>query len=222
MHRIFLPAAFLTIPAICLSQSPNSSSTLKVTTRLVYVDVVVRDASGRVVQGLTKRDFRISEDGHPQQLDFFRVQSAVIAASPSSAAAGSAHPASGETFSNIPDPGASAGAINLVLLDLLNTPALDQLYARRQMLKFLQDLPAGRELALFVLSDRLRLIQNFTASSDQLAAAAKLLNPKDLRLIRSGDNRQQTADYFATFADAVGRDPGGDHRTARLSSAGRG
>ena len=32
---------------------------LKVTTRLVYVDVLVRDKSGNVVRGLTQQDFRI-------------------------------------------------------------------------------------------------------------------------------------------------------------------
>src|SRR6187455_2922435 len=41
---------------------------------LVSVDVVVRDSSGNVVQGLTAKDFTVREDGKPQRVDTFSFQ----------------------------------------------------------------------------------------------------------------------------------------------------
>jgi len=43
-------------------------------TSLVTVDVVVRDASGAVVRGLTAADFTLLEDGRPQTIDTFTFQ----------------------------------------------------------------------------------------------------------------------------------------------------
>src|ERR1035438_10183712 len=59
-----------------------------------------------------------------------------------------------------------AGAVTMILLDLLNTPSADQQYARQQLLKFLKTKTESRQFALCTLtSDRaayLRLLQGFT------------------------------------------------------------
>ena len=52
-----------------------------------------------------------------------------------------------------------SGSVNMLLFDLVNTPSQEQLYAREQMLKFLKALPSGQQIALFVLTDRLHMIQ---------------------------------------------------------------
>ena len=71
--RVF---AVLLIPAIALAESvPDNSAppaTIQITSRIVYVDVVVRDGYGRIVRGLTEKDFRVLEDGKLQKIDFFR------------------------------------------------------------------------------------------------------------------------------------------------------
>jgi len=53
------------------AQDLPNGGTFRLTSRLVYVDVVVRDRSGQVVRGLTQQDFKIEEDGKQQKLDFF-------------------------------------------------------------------------------------------------------------------------------------------------------
>jgi VWFA-related protein len=97
----------------------------------------------------------------------------------------------------------------MILFDLVNTPQLDQLYARRQLLKFLRELPQGQQIALFLLSDRLHMLQSFTASSDRLIAAATAVAPKDFHLIRSPEQTMADADLLTNLAKALGRDPGG-------------
>jgi VWFA-related protein len=208
MSRLALLFTALSLPAAAFPQSapvPATPTNLRVSTHLVYLDVVVRDAAGQPVHGLTKSDFKVQEDGRTQQVDFFAAHSGQPQTE--KALANSAPQNDGRTFTNIPAHTSNSGSINILLFDLLNTPQLDQLYARRQMLRFLQTLPPGQQLALFVLSGRLQMIQNFTGSSDQLAAAAKLIDAKDLRLIRSSGEKTQDADYFADFAAAVGRSP---------------
>ena len=52
--------------------TPRFESSAGVT--IVSVDVVVRDAAGNVVRGLTAKDFVVSEDGKPQTISTFSFQ----------------------------------------------------------------------------------------------------------------------------------------------------
>jgi VWFA-related protein len=173
-----------------------------VTSRLIYVDVVVRDGRGQPVHGLTEQDFKIEEDGRAQKIDFF---SAHAGEEKGAGAAPLALPP--DEFSNVPARQGSP-AVNMVLFDLLNTPETDQIYARRELLKFLRELPSGQQVALFILSDRLHVIQSFTSSSDRLATAAAAIDPKDFHFLRSPSQKMSDDDFLANFAAAMGRDPG--------------
>jgi VWFA-related protein len=185
------------------AQDLPDGGNISITSRLVYVDVVVRDGRGNVVRGLTQQDFKIEGDGHAQKIDFFAAHSydEVSAKQSKSAATSPQHPAQ---FSNVAGQGAPSGAINIILFDLLNTPALDQLYARRQLLKFLMDLPPGQRTALFILADSLKMLQGFTDSSDRLQQAARLINPRDFGLIRSQSETMRDSDFTASLAGKVG------------------
>src|SRR5215467_4195313 len=53
---------------------PSSSTpTLSVDARLVNLPVVVRDKKGALVQNLTKEDFTLQVDGHPQSIRYFDI-----------------------------------------------------------------------------------------------------------------------------------------------------
>jgi len=163
----------LLLPALAAAQSARPApTTIQVTSRIVYVDVVVRDGAGHIVHGLTKKDFRVFEDGKPQHIDYFAVHSY-------NPAAPAPKPASSLAFSNTGKPGQSS-AVTILLFDLLNTSTRQQLVACEQMLKFLKALPPGRRISLFTLTDRLQMIQSFTGSPQLLAAAAKMLKPVDV------------------------------------------
>jgi VWFA-related protein len=193
----------LLIPVVTFAQSaPPPPTTIQVTALMVYVDVVVHDSSGHLVRGLTQNDFRVFEDGKPQKIDFFAAHTYDI-----NAPAPAAPPPANNVFSNVPEQ-KQTGPVNIILFDLVNTAPGDQQYARKQMLDFLKALPPGQRLALFVLSDQLHIFQSFTGSSDLLVAAAKLINPKDMRLYQSDAELQRDIDYLGRMQNALGRDPG--------------
>jgi VWFA-related protein len=198
--------AVLLSPTLALAQTAPAAAdnTIRITSRIVYVDVVVHDSSGHLVRGLTQNDFKVLEDGKPQQVDYFAVHSYDIGA-PRPAAP---PPVAKNVFSNVPVSG-PAGSVNIVLFDLVNTAPADQQYARKQMLDFLKALPPGQQVALFVLSDQLHMFQSFTGNSDLLVAAAKLINPKNMRLYQSDAEQQREIDNLGIMQNALGgRDPG--------------
>jgi VWFA-related protein len=66
--------------ALCFAAAPSAQQappaaqkrpTFRGNTQIVSVDVIVRDASGAVVKGLTAADFEILEDGKPQDIRSF-------------------------------------------------------------------------------------------------------------------------------------------------------
>ena len=155
--------------------------TFKVSTKAVTVDVVVTDSKGHPIRGLLQQDFKLEEDGKFQDIRYFReftdpetraaaATDAVTAPVPTPPAKSSPSVFSNDTHA--PDP----GAVTLVLFDLLNTPTADQVYARQQLIKFLESKPKYAQFALCTMSageSRLRLIQGFTPDETLLLAAAK-------------------------------------------------
>jgi VWFA-related protein len=196
-------------PALALSQNAaNPPETIHVTGRIVYVDVVVRDRSGQIVRGLTQQDFRLEEDGKPQTIDFFSAHTYDAAPAAhlqrSSMLAKPGGPIA--DFSNVPLEGEQTGAVNIILFDLANTAAEDQVEAHKQLVKFLRALPSGQKVALFALTDKLTMIQSFTGSSDRLIEAARQIDPKDAGFILSKASQMQAED---TVAEAARQSRGG-------------
>jgi VWFA-related protein len=69
------------------------------------------------------------------------------------------------------------GPLYVLLLDLVNTEADDEIYARQQLLEFISGKPAGTRFAIFVLSDGLHLLQGFTDDRNQLYAVLDPAHP---------------------------------------------
>jgi VWFA-related protein len=92
-----------------------------------------------------------------------------------------------------------SSAVTILLFDLLNTATSNQLVARKQMLKFLQELPPGRPVSVFTLTDHLQMIQSFTGSPDLLTAAAEMLKPFDLHHMPSQEEVQEDQNRAREF-----------------------
>jgi VWFA-related protein len=134
--------------------------TLQMHVPLVVEDVVVQDRNNQPIHGLKAADFTVTEDGKPVTPQNFEEHSAVTAAQ---AAAAPAPPDLGmNVFSNLPAAPVNS-ALNILLLDALNTPMEDQMYVRQQMLKYLKNLPPGQRIAIFGLGLRLYLLQGFNS-----------------------------------------------------------
>jgi VWFA-related protein len=78
------------------------------------------------------------------------------------------------------------------------------------MIRFLEDLPPGRQTALFVLGTHLQMVQGFTGSTDRLVAAAKAIGAR-ASTVESTGGTQQDSDLGAAFAAAVGRSASGQN-----------
>lgn len=206
------PAPAQTTPSASAPQEEEPGLVLQETVRRVVVDVVVTDDHGHAVPGLTADDFRIFEDGKPQATRQFEVHTS------SEVVALSARPAvlPANTFVDLP---ASAEAVRapltVILFDALNTPLREQIYARQQMLKFLEQIPVGSRTAIFVLSDRLHLLQGFSGEREVLVAAARRQGPvpdKAGLLESTDDNGLSTsplsAQAQASAMSAAGTGPG--------------
>jgi VWFA-related protein len=151
---------------------------------LVLVDVVVDD-HGKPVQALKQNAFHILEDGREQSIFSFEEHGTEAAAAPDTHA-GEAGELTPGMYTNLPAY-PEQGAVNVLLLDALNTPVSDQMRVRREMIEYMGKIKPGTTLAIFTLTSRLRMISGFTTNVAELALlmtspransqATALLNP---------------------------------------------
>jgi VWFA-related protein len=140
----------------------------------VIVDVVVTDAAGKPVHGLSQQDFAVTEDNVPQRVVSFDVHDFD---SVSDSLPPNLPPLPVNTFLNLPKV-PERGPLYVLLLDLVNTETQDQMWSRQQLLKFVDSKPVGTRFEVFVLSDELRLVQGFTSDRNLLFAALDPQHPK--------------------------------------------
>lgn len=62
---------FLNVPAYCQEANGQAATTVAVDVNVVTLPVTVRDKKGQIVRNLTKDDFVLQEDGHPQVIKYF-------------------------------------------------------------------------------------------------------------------------------------------------------
>src|ERR1035437_6225739 len=139
-------------------------------TNRVLVDISVTN-KGQPVRGIEKGRFHIFEDGKEQPVLSFEEQKLGITAPVAPHAA-----LPPNVYNNAPQY-PPATAVNVLLLDGLNTPVQDQMQVRKQMIAYLGKIAPGTPMALFTLSSRLRLVQGFT--QDPTAIVKAVNNPQE-------------------------------------------
>ncbi len=81
----------------------------------------------------------------------------------------------------------ASSALNVVLLDALNTNLPHQAYVRDQMIRYLEKMPEGQPVAVYALSTKLTLLQDFTDDPAVLKKVAK--DTEDESFAAAGQSR---------------------------------
>ncbi len=173
MHRsfasslaLFLAFASFSIHANAQEAPANSGVTLKATSNLVVVDVVVTDGHHNPVHDLHASDFNLEENGAAQHIRNFEEHRYTASAKP--IAMPTLAPGVFTNYSPLP----TDGPLNILLVDTLNTPMQDQSYLHSQLLKFIKTAHPNQRMAIFGLTNtRLILLQGFTADPELIRAA---------------------------------------------------
>jgi len=194
-------------PSLPQAEGTPTNPVFRSTSRLVQVDVVVTDKQGRPIPGLNQSDFTVLQDGKPQVVHVFEahVGKPVNQATTVDATAPKLPP---HTYSNHPNE-ATADSWTIVLFDLLNTPTAAQEYARTELLKLLHAAPNGRPVALYVLTNKLAMVQGFTDDPEKLVKAAESMMPAHSHVLTTEAQRQHTegqAQYIV--AESMASAPG--------------
>ncbi len=175
-------------------------------TRLVQVEVVVRDAHGPVT-GLGKDDFTVFDQGKPQRIDVFRAGQT-----------GTGTPAApltpGVVSNRVNRLGESLPSATVVLFDQLNTRFDLKAYAGKGVLKLLRSLGPDDRAAIYALGKNLHVLQDFTDDPGKLLAAVTHLDSgRDLM-------PANVTDALADFpVDMAGQIDAGGRRESRGSVA---
>jgi len=177
LHQIILMsvlALITAVPAIARAQETAStipSVTIRANTRLVVVDVVVRDKKGQPIPSLTANDFTVEENGKKQKIATF---------TPPGGNQAAPQPMPPGLLTNKAEYIKPAGVPTVLLLDAANSHFLDQAYGRNQMLKYvLEQSEAGAPMAVMTLTDRLKVFQDFTSDPNILTTAIRKLQPQE-------------------------------------------
>ena len=126
---IFLCLSLVVVSSPLPAQSPQEPGqvpglSIRVSSRLVLVDVVVTDKHGQPLLGLQPADFTVTEKGKPQKISVFTPPNQSGAKPPARTLAPG-------VYSNRPEYRAPGGPPTVILLDAANTPLAEQTNARR-------------------------------------------------------------------------------------------
>jgi VWFA-related protein len=184
-------------PAIPTADLPDTGSPLRMTVRLVDINVVAYDKKGRPVTDLKPEDFEIYDNGLKQKMQSFSQPGGATAQE-------SVHGTDQPVFSNrrtdAPDASlkiaGNEGSIAIFLIDAGNLVWSDLTNAREAMLRFLRSLPANQRVGLYVMKFQgFQILEEGTVDHALLASKLRqwLPNAKDLARWQAEDqhNRQQ-------------------------------
>ena len=147
------------------AQNPSPPPVFKSKTDLVLVPVIVRDRHNEHVPGLTASDFTVEDNGVPEALvSVEEISSNTTLPQPIA-------PKDGVFTNQFVDQ--QPNAVVIVVLDLVNTPALEMAGARKAVLKFLATrIKQNQVLGLVTIEPgRVRLLHAFTSSAVVLSEA---------------------------------------------------
>jgi VWFA-related protein len=204
-----------TLPAaaqqIGQNASPEGSGTaaIKVSTQLVVETVVVKDKKGNPIEGLTAKDFTVTENGTPQAISFCEHQE--LPETPSAAPAARPAPEDikvyyrlGRTRISPETPGKLRYQDRRLLalyFDMTAMPPADQMRALGAAQKFIrtQMTPADRVSILRYSGGAVDVLQDFTDDHNRLLSIVETMVVGEGQGFGESTNDAGTADAGAAF-----------------------
>jgi VWFA-related protein len=163
--------------------------TLHAETRVVQIDVIVRDSHGKPVTDLTKADFVITDNGKARAIDIFSVNRGDLdrgTPAPPAATSTAVPPSQSgapNLFSNRNQgPPNLPGHSTVIVLDQVNAFFEDAGYARQQVLNLMGKLKPDERIALYVIARKrgLVIVQDYTTDHALLLRSLSKYLPRGL------------------------------------------
>jgi VWFA-related protein len=182
-------------------------TTFRATSQLVVETVVVNDKNGNPVEGLTQKDFTITEDGVPQTIQFFEFQKLPEAPDLAPLAA----PCPPKLREKLPrmqispeQPGSlrySDHRLLALYFDMTAMPSVDQVRALDAAKKFVQTQMTSADLMAIMMfsGGAVRVLENFTADRDRLLSTIETMIVGEGEGFDENANDAAAADTGAAF-----------------------
>jgi VWFA-related protein len=159
------------------TQQKSDDTPIRISTELIQLDVVVTDKNGKVVTGLTKDDFELSESGKKQTISFFEfVESAIRGKGAGGKGTIAKRP-------DAPSPEiedlttADVKRIFAFVIDDLTIRGEDLTYVREMLTRYVNDQMGAQDLVAIIRTVGGRgLLQQFTSNKQLLQRAIDSLS----------------------------------------------
>lgn len=151
-------------PSAGNQETPEVPFVLREYSRMVNLDVVVQDSKKNHIRGLKAGDFQIFEEStgkrgkREQKIAEVREIQTETMAAPAEPPANTAPGVYSNAIAVQKDPVPAT----VLVMDGLNTEVKYQAQVHKQMLRMLKQLPSNVPVAVFLMGDRLRLLQSLT------------------------------------------------------------
>jgi VWFA-related protein len=219
-----LQAALGAVP----QQDPPDATTgpivLKSTSHAVQLDVFVNDPYGRPVHSLQKKDFAVTDNGHPRDLRIFAGE---IDANQTASSSATVPPGVYSNRIGMRD----SRIVTAIVIDAVPRPEGLQKnpgiippfgaeailnIVRWQAISAINRLAPGQTIAIYAACPELSVVQDYTSDPDRLVAGLKAFVPPPLPRA-AGKKQPQTIDAFvppmlSALRDVVARMSGGSGR----------
>jgi VWFA-related protein len=160
---------------------------------MVMVDVVATDNKDVPIKDLKADDFMVQEEGQEQPVRAFSFHQTEQGSASGQTSASSSPKLPPGYFSNAPRY-KSNGALNVLLLDALNSTLLNQATMRDAMIKLMEKLPTGQPMAIYLLGNKLTLVQDFTSDPEVLRKAIAGVKRQGSKLLDNAAGTTRMAD----------------------------
>ena len=203
----------LLVGGLLLAQQPSSPEgtvTFRANTQLVVETVIVKGKNGKAVEGLTAKDFIVTEDGVPQTLQFCEFQK--LDDTPVSAAGAGETPPAATT----PPRAVTRGQITpetpgdvryrdkrmlAIYFDMTSMPESDQIRALTAATKFIrtQTKPSDMLAIMTYAGSAVKILNDFTSDRDELEKSIQTLVVGEGQGFDESAADQSTADSGTAF-----------------------